>query len=113
MDERLEVHLESMRHAAQQASDFVEGLAKEDFLHDARTQQACALSLILIGEAAKRIVEKHSEVTVRSDIAWKEIAAMRNRVAHDYYSVDLNTVWDTVTEDLPGLITQIDALLSQ
>ena len=37
---------------------------------------------------------------------------MRNRITHDYYSVDLNTVWDTVTEDLPKLITQIDALLS-
>ncbi len=52
MDERLEMHLESMCHAAQQATDFIDGLAKEDFLADARTQQACALSLILIGEAA-------------------------------------------------------------
>lgn len=113
MEERLLVHLESMRHAAQEATDFVDGLAKEDFLEDALTQKACALNLILIGESAKRILERHSEMVQLSGIAWKEIAAMRNRIAHDYYSIDLNTVWDTISNDLPGLITQIDELLSQ
>ena len=37
---------------------------------------------------------------------------MRNRVAHGYFSVDLEIVWKTIQRDLPGLAEQIDRLLN-
>jgi uncharacterized protein with HEPN domain len=72
------------------------------------------MNLIIIGEAAKRIVERVPELVLRTpDIPWREMAGMRNRIAHDYERINLSTVWDTVAELLPALITQIDELLSQ
>lgn len=40
-------------------------------------------------------------------IPWAEIIAMRNRLIRAYFDVDLDRVWDTVTEDLPTLITDL------
>lgn len=72
------------------------------------------MNIIIIGEAAKRIVERLPELVRQTpNIPWREMAGMRNRIAHDYEKIDLETVWDTVAELLPELIQQIDALLSQ
>ena len=51
---RLLDYLDHMQQAASDACSFVEGLAKSEFLEDRRTQQAVIMSLIIIGEAAKR-----------------------------------------------------------
>lgn len=56
---RLPDYLDHMRQAATDACDFVDGLSKEDFLHDKRTQQAVVMSLIIIGEAATKIMDRH------------------------------------------------------
>jgi uncharacterized protein with HEPN domain len=57
MDERLVNKLIHMRDAAAQATVFIDGMAKEDFLVDALTRDACCMNLIIVGEAAKRIIE--------------------------------------------------------
>ncbi len=49
---RLEDYLDHMQQAATDACNFVDGLDKDDFLSDKRTQQAVIMSLIIIGEAA-------------------------------------------------------------
>ena len=53
-ENRLSDYLDHIRQAATDACGFVEGLAKEDFVEDKRTQQAVILSLIIIGEAARK-----------------------------------------------------------
>jgi uncharacterized protein with HEPN domain len=57
-DYRLPDYLEHMRQAAIDACAFVEGLSKTDFLEDKRTQQAVIMSLIIIGEASTKIMER-------------------------------------------------------
>ncbi|MGA9947236.1 MAG: HepT-like ribonuclease domain-containing protein, partial [Xanthobacteraceae bacterium] len=58
---RLGDYLDQMLTAANDARRFSDGMSKEDFLADKRTQQAVVMSLVIIGEAAARIMDKHSE----------------------------------------------------
>jgi uncharacterized protein with HEPN domain len=86
----------------------VAGFDEAGFLRDEKTQDAVIRNFEVIGEAAKNIqtadpgfVEKHSAVP------WKVVVAMRNRVAHGYFEVDLGVVWKTVRDDLPALEAQL------
>lgn len=88
-------------------------MSKESFLEDRRTQQAAVLNLMVIGEAAARIVNEHKEfAATHSEIPWAQMRGMRNRMAHGYFAVDLNIVWDTVQSSLPGLQTLVAAALA-
>ena len=59
---RLADYLDHVRQAAADACRFIEGLSKEDFLADKRTQQAVIMSLIIIGEAATKVMDRHAEL---------------------------------------------------
>ena len=102
---RLGDYLDQMLTAASDARRFVDGMSKEDFLADKRTQQAVIMSLVIIGEAAARIMDKHSEfIAGNPEIPWRGMRGMRNRVAHGYFDVNLDVVWDTAQTALPDLL---------
>jgi len=97
-----------MRQAASDACAFVEGLSKDEFLEDKRTQQAVIMSLVIIGEAAARLMDQHDDVVSRfPQVPWRNIRGMRNRIAHGYFEVDLSIVWDTVRLALPELLAAL------
>ena len=100
-----------MLTAANDARRFIDGMSKEDFLADKRTQQAVVMSLVIIGEAAARIMDKHSEfITDHPEIPWRGMRGMRNRVAHGYFEVNLDVVWDTTQTALPDLLSRLEPL---
>jgi uncharacterized protein with HEPN domain len=106
---RLGDYLDQMLTAANDARRFIDGMSKEDFLADKRTQQAVVMCLVIIGEAAARIMDKHSQfVADHSEIPWRGMRGMRNRVTHGYFDVDLNVVWDTTQTALPNLLLQLE-----
>ena len=91
----------------------MEGLAKEDFLEDKRTQQAVIMSLIVIGEAVTKIMDGYAEFTqAHAQVPWRNMRGMRNRITHGYFDINLDVVWDTVQAALPKLLTQLPAMLS-
>ena len=101
---RLGDYLDQIWTAANDARSFVDGMSKEDFLADKRTQQAVVMSLVIVGEAAARIMDKHSEfIADHPEIPWRGMRGMRNRVAHGYFDVNLDVVWDTTQTALPDL----------
>lgn len=105
---RLPDYLDHIRQAATDACAFVEGMSKTDFLADKRTQQAIVMSLIVIGEAASRLLQEHEEFASRHpDIPWRSMKGMRNRIAHGYFEIDLDVVWDTVQTALPALLKNL------
>jgi uncharacterized protein with HEPN domain len=111
---RLADYLSHMLEAARLAREYVADLAKAEFVNDRRTQQAVVLNLITIGEAASRIVNDYgSFAATHSEIPWAQMRGMRNRMAHGYFDIDLNIVWDTVKSSLPELERQILPLVSQ
>lgn len=100
--------LAHMREAAGQAVIFVDGLAKEDFLADKRTQQAVILNLIILGEAATKLMDNHPAVAeANPEIEWRSMRGMRNRIAHGYYDINLDVVWETVSSALPELVERL------
>jgi uncharacterized protein with HEPN domain len=105
---QLSDYLEHMIEAAHLASSHVEGLAKDDFLLDRKTQQAVILNLLIIGEAATKISNQYpSFIELHSEAPWSQMRGMRNRMAHGYFEIDLDIVWDTVQQSLPELESQI------
>ena len=60
-----------------------------------------ARNLEIIGEAAKRLSDDFK--SMHPDIPWRQITGMRDKLVHDYLSVNYNIVWDAVKEDLPPL----------
>ena len=66
------------------------------------------MCLIAIGEEAMRITDRHAEFAeAHPEILWRKIRRMRNRIAHDYFNIDVDLVWDTVQNDLPVLLEQL------
>jgi uncharacterized protein with HEPN domain len=108
---RLPDYLEHIEQAGANACGFVEGLAKEDFLEDKRTQQAVIMSLIIIGEAATKVMDGYAEFTqAHPEVPWRSMRNMRNRMAHGYFDINLDVVWDTVQTALPELLKHLPAI---
>lgn len=107
-ENRLPGYLDHIEQAAADARSFVEGLAKDDFLADKRTQQAVIMSLIIIGEAATKVTDGYTEFTqAYAEVPWRSMRNMRNRMAHGYFDINLDVVWETVQEWLPELLKQL------
>lgn len=100
-----------MLETAQQALAYVEGCEKPDFLEDKRTQQAVVLNLILIGEEATKVLMAFPAFAEANQaIPWRSMKGMRNRIAHGYHEINMDTVWDTVQQALPALVVQPKAV---
>ena len=63
----------------------------------------------IIGEAAAHITDDTRERY--PEIPWISIVGMRNRLIHAYFDVDLDRVWDTVIDDLPPLVLELEKIL--
>ena len=63
----------------------------------------------IVGEAASRVSRPFCEA--HPEIAWSAVTGMRHRIVHDYFAVDYQRLWDTVHNDLPLLIAQLERIL--
>ncbi|MHC3433103.1 HepT-like ribonuclease domain-containing protein [Delftia lacustris] len=108
---RLPDYLDHIQQAAIDARSFVEGLTKEDFFADKRSQQAVIMSFIIIGEAATKAMDGYAKFTqAHPEVPWRSMRNMRNRMAHGYFDINLDVVWETVQEWLPALLRQLPAV---
>jgi uncharacterized protein with HEPN domain len=105
-------YLIHISEAIRRAGRYIEGVSKNDFLNDNKTQDAVIRTLEVIGEACNNIMKNYSDFIVsHPEIPWKDAYGMLNRISHGYHSVNLNRVWDTVTDMLPALAVDIDKAL--
>jgi uncharacterized protein with HEPN domain len=113
MAQRLRDLLVHMRDASTEALGFVEGMDKAEFLADRRTQQAVLMSLVVLGEASTKIGQLHPEwADAHPEIPLRSMRGMRNRLAHGYYQIDFDVVWDTVGSELLPLLAQLKTALA-
>jgi uncharacterized protein with HEPN domain len=89
---------------------FVDGIDKDAFLKDQKTQSAVIMQLALIGELAKRV---SADTKSAVNVPWKGIAGLRDRAIHDYYQIDLQIAWDTIGLDLDPLADALRTHLAQ
>lgn len=102
-------YLEDIRQAVQKALVFVQGMSYEAFVADDKTVFAAVRALEIVGEATKRVPP-----SIRDrypEVPWRSMAGIRDKLIHDYVSVNLEVVWKTVTEDLPALLPMIQRIL--
>jgi uncharacterized protein with HEPN domain len=96
-DLRLPDFLEHMQQAAADAMAFTKGMSQDEFLADKRTQQAVIMSLIVLGEAATKVMDRYPDfANAHAQVPWRNMRGMRNRIAHGYFDINLGLVWDTV-----------------
>lgn len=108
---RLPDYLEHMQQAAADAIGFVEGMSRAEFLVDKRTQQAVVMSLIVLGEAATKVMALYPDfANAHIQIPWRNMRGMRNRIAHGYFDINLEVVWDTVQTALPPVAAALGSL---
>lgn len=104
------IRLRHMLDSAREALSFVMGKPRAEL--DANRMLALSLvkSVEIIGEAASRV---SSDGRAQCDeIPWPDIIAMRNRLIHAYFDINLDIVWHTVTEELPSLVVALEKALS-
>ncbi|MBN8476198.1 HepT-like ribonuclease domain-containing protein [Sulfuritalea sp.] len=111
---RIPERLQDMREAIANARDDLGALTKEEFLADGKTQRAVLESLIVIGEAANRVMRLDPVLAQRNPDAWQQFRDaydMRIVLTHEYFRVDAAVVWETVKNDLPQLNALVESLL--
>lgn len=111
MSRSVRLYLEDIKQSIVKIQKYTFNVSLASFLKDEKSVDAVVRNLSVIGEAAGKIpVEFKSD---NQEIAWKEIAGMRNKIIHDYFGVDLEILWKTIKEDLPVLKKQIAKLLKK
>ena len=104
-------YIEDIIKAIDDALSFVKNMDYEVFVKDSRTIYAVIRALEIIGEATKNVPS--SIKAEYSQIPWKKMAGMRDKVIHEYFGVDLKRVWNTVNNDLPALKPQFEKILEK
>ncbi len=104
-------HLTDIADAILKMKSFIKDVRYEQFLKDDKTQFAVIRALEIIGEAARQIPEDIKNQY--SDLPWQEIVKMRDKLIHHYYGIDLEVVWNTVSQDLNDLEKVIQEILSK
>ena len=99
-----------MREAAATALEMTAGYERADLSTNTMLAMALTRCLEILGEAASKM---STDTSARFPaIPFAKIVAMRNRLIHAYFDVDLDIVWTTVTEDLPALLPALDQALA-
>jgi uncharacterized protein with HEPN domain len=97
-----------MRDAAREAMEMARGQQRSSLDTDRKLCLSLVHLLEVIGEAAKGISPTFRQE--HPDLPWKKTARMRDRLIHGYFDVNLDIVWRTVTEDLPGLVVRLEEI---
>jgi uncharacterized protein with HEPN domain len=101
-------YLIDILESALEVEVFIAGMSYDDFFRDKKTINAVIRSLEVMGEAAKRVPE---EIRAKyPEIPWKRMAGMRDKLIHEYAGVDMETVWDVATEELPAIKPMLERL---
>ncbi len=84
-------------------------ISLDEFLHDAVLKRAFVRSLEILGEAANKLPDDLKQK--QSQIDWRAMSAMRNRLIHGYFGVDYEIVWDVVVNKIPELLLAVQVAL--
>jgi uncharacterized protein with HEPN domain len=87
----------------------ITNLNYDSFVENETYTRAFSRSIEIIGEAVKNLSQSFREEN--SDIDWKKIAGMRDKLIHQYFSVDYELIWDAVKNKLPSIENRIKEIL--
>jgi uncharacterized protein with HEPN domain len=102
-------YLVDILESAKIAISYLEKTPFEDFVSSIQIQDAVIRRLEMIGEASSRISMELQKT--HSDLPWEKMKSMRNFLIHEYDDIDFKIVWDTVKNNLPPLIVELQKIL--
>lgn len=102
------IRIRHMLDAGHEAIGFASGHTRRDLDDNRMLALSLVKSLEILGEAATKVGQKTR--LAYPSIPWMNIVAMRNRLIHGYFDINLDVVWVTVTGDLPPLMAKLEAI---
>lgn len=88
--------------------EYTAGMTMHEFIEDRKTRDAVVRNFEVLGEAAKRIPEEIR--LANSQIEWRKIGDLRNKLIHDYFGINFEIVWKIIGDYLPGQFEQLKKL---
>ena len=105
------IYLNDILRAIESIEGFLNGVDFEKFSLDDKTFSAVVRKLEIIGEATKQISEELRKKYTQ--VPWKDMAGMRDRLIHFYAGVDYKLVWQTVQNELPKVKKMVNQILKE
>ncbi len=98
-----------MLDAGREVATFARGRSRADLDSDRMLVLALVKDIEIIGEAAYQTSETAREAL--PGVPWEDIIGMRHRLVHAYFDINLDILWQTVEEDVPGLVAALEPLV--
>lgn len=99
-------HLRDICESIQLIEEFVSGMDLEGFRDDSKTRAAVERKILIISEAAIRLGDEAERLC--PGVPWRDIRGIGNWLRHQYDRVDVETVWNTIQDDLPTLKAAVE-----
>lgn len=111
MSRSIRLYLEDILASGAKVRRYTEGMSFEEFLADDRTFDAVIRNLQIIGEAVKNVP---SDLRERyPQVEWRKIAGLRDILAHVYFSLENETLWDIVQNKVPPLLELVQQIIQE
>lgn len=108
--ERDKERLQHIIEAIEKIELYTDNLSSDEFLNDSKCNEAVMFQLSVVGEA---IVHVSKAILYKYPYPWHTVRAQRNVIAHEYFGIRMDMIWNVVHNDLPGLKTMIIKILSE
>jgi uncharacterized protein with HEPN domain len=99
------LYLADIQECCEKVLKYTAGYTLKDLIHDDRTFDAILRNLEIIGEAVKHVSDETK--ACYPQVKWRKIGDFRNIVAHEYFGVSDEIVWDVIENEIPPLLKQI------
>jgi len=105
------MYLQDIAESCEKIVRFTAGLTRSELLRDQKTYDAVVRNLEIVGEAAKHISDEIREQL--PNIEWRKVAGLRDMLAHVYFGIDDDILWDVIQNKVPQLAKSTNAFLNK
>lgn len=102
--------MQDMLDSIEAIQRYTQGLTLDEFRQQPMAQDAVIRRFEILGKASRNLPDEWKKL--HSEVPWRQIGDMRNRLIHAYFLVNLDVTWDTIQNDLPPLESALRQLLA-